>query len=179
VCWNVGDAATEHLDIPADTSAAFSLAGFQYVDKIVWRKPGAVFDCPRNGHIAKQRYYPAFAWEPILIFRKGEHPKFDAADIGFWNENVTNVWDIETVASNAREHPAAFPVELPLRLIRAYSQRGETIYDPFAGSGSTLIACERAGRKAALMELDARYCDVIVSRWTKFTGKQARREAAA
>lgn len=75
VCWNVGDAATEHLDIPADTSVAFSRAGFEYEAKIVWRKPDAVFDCPRYGHIAKQRYYPAFAWEPIFIFRKGEHPK--------------------------------------------------------------------------------------------------------
>ncbi len=173
ICWNVGDAATEHLDIPGDTSAAFSLAGFDYIDKIVWRKPGAVFDCPRNGHISKQRYYPAFAWEPILIFRKGDHPKFDAADIAFWNEHVTNVWDVETVASNAKEHPAAFPVELPLRLMRAYSQRGETIYDPFAGSGSTLIACEKAGRRAVLMEMDPKYCDVIIARWTKATGKEA------
>ncbi len=173
ICWNVGDAATEHLDIPADTSAAFSLSGFEYIDKIVWRKPGAVFDCPRNGHIAKQRYYPAFAWEPILIFRRGEHPKFDAKDVPYWNDNVTNVWDVETVASNAKEHPAAFPVELPLRLMRAYSQRGETIYDPFAGSGSTLIACEKAGRRAVLMEMDAKYCDVIAIRWEKATGRKA------
>jgi DNA modification methylase len=173
ICWNVGDSVPEHLDIPADTSVAFSRAGFEYVDKIVWRKPGGAFDCPRNGHIAKQRYYPAFAWEPILIFRKGDHPKFDAADIGFWNDHVTNVWDVETVSSNAKEHPAAFPVEMPLRLMRAYSQRGDLIYDPFAGSGSTLIACEKSGRKASLMELDPGYCDVIVERWTKATGKEA------
>ena len=179
VCWNVGDAATEHLDIPADTSVAFSRAGFEYIDKIVWRKPGAVFDCPRNGHIAKQRYYPAFAWEPILIFRKGDHPKFDAVDIDYWNSNVTNVWEVETVASNAKEHPAAFPVELPLRLMRAYSQRGETIYDPFAGSGSTLIACEKAGRQALLMEIDPRYCDVIAQRWERATGRKAVRDGSA
>jgi DNA modification methylase len=175
ICWNVGDSVPEHLDIPADTSVAFSRAGFKYVDKIVWRKPRAVFDCPRNGHISKQRYYPAFAWEPILIFRKGAHPKFDFDDISFWNDNVTNVWDIETVSSNAKEHPAAFPVELPSRLIRAYSQLGDIIYDPFGGSGSTLIACEKYGRLGFLMELDPRYCDVIVRRWEQFTGMKAKR----
>ncbi len=59
--------------------------------------------------------------------------------------------------------------------MRAYSQRGETIYDPFAGSGSTLIACEKAGRRAVLMEMDPRYSDVVVKRWERLTGRPANR----
>jgi DNA modification methylase len=55
-----------------------------------------------------------------------------------------------------------------------YSSRpGENVLDLFGGSGSTLIACEQTGRKAFLMELDALYCDVIVTRWQQFTGREA------
>jgi DNA modification methylase len=60
-----------------------------------------------------------------------------------------------------------------------YSSRtGENILDLFGGSGSTLIAAEQTGRKAFLMELDALYCDVIVQRWEKFTGRKAERQSA-
>jgi len=69
------------------------------------------------------------------------------------------------------------PVELAARAIQYSSRAGENVLDLFGGSGSTLIACEQTGRKAYLMELDPPYCDVIVRRWEKFTGKQAQRRA--
>jgi DNA modification methylase len=53
------------------------------------------------------------------------------------------------------------------------SNAGTIVFEPFGGSGSTLIACEKTGRKARLMELDPKYCDVIVKRWEDFTGKKA------
>ena len=65
------------------------------------------------------------------------------------------------------------PVELPERAVTNSSKAGDTVLDLFGGSGSTLIACEKLGRHARLMELDPKYCDVIVKRWEDFTGKKA------
>ena len=65
------------------------------------------------------------------------------------------------------------PVALVERAIRNSSKSRDTVLDPFGGSGSTLIACEKAGRQARLVELDPRYCDVIVQRWQAWTGEQA------
>ena len=66
------------------------------------------------------------------------------------------------------EHPATFPVKLPSEYIKALTDKGDTICDPFGGSGSTLIACEQLGRRCLMMELDPHYCDVIRKRWAEF-----------
>lgn len=71
------------------------------------------------------------------------------------------------------EHPTMKPVELILNQLKNSSSRGDIVLDLFGGSGSTLIACQKTGRKARLMEFDPRYCDVIVRRWQEFTGKKA------
>ena len=68
------------------------------------------------------------------------------------------------------EHPTMKPVRLLARLIRNSTRQGETVLDPFGGSGSTLIACEQLSRRCYTMELDPRYCDVIVDRYIKFKG---------
>ncbi len=65
------------------------------------------------------------------------------------------------------------PVELVQRAIQNSSQSEGVVFDPFGGSGSTLIACETTGRRSRLVELDPRYVDVIVKRWQAYTGKQA------
>ena len=75
-------------------------------------------------------------------------------------------------------HPTMKPVELVERAIRNSSRPGNVVLDPFGGSGTTLIAAEKSGRIARLIELDPKYVDVIVRRWEEFTGKQAIREAA-
>ena len=72
-------------------------------------------------------------------------------------------------------HLTEKPVELAVRAMQYSSRPGENVLDLFGGSGSTLIAAEQTGRKAFLMELDAPYCDVIVQRWEKFTGRKAER----
>ena len=66
------------------------------------------------------------------------------------------------------------PVELMERAVRNSSKTRDIVLDPFGGSGTTLIACEKSGRRARLIELDPKYCDVIVSRWESFTGQKAR-----
>jgi DNA modification methylase len=86
------------------------------------------------------------------------------------------VWELQKEARN-EFHPTQKPVELPERAINNSSKKGQLVLDLFGGSGSTLIACEKTGRHARLMELDPRYCDVIVKRWQQFTGKTATLEA--
>ena len=68
-------------------------------------------------------------------------------------------------------HPARFPVEFPTGYIEAMTDINSIIYEPFSGSGSTLIACEKTNRRCYGMELDPKYIDVIISRWCKFTGQ--------
>jgi DNA modification methylase len=65
------------------------------------------------------------------------------------------------------------PVELVERAIRNSSKTKDLVLDPFGGSGSTLIACEKSGRRARLIELDPKYVDVIIKRWEEFTGQKA------
>lgn len=75
-------------------------------------------------------------------------------------------------ARNA-EHPTMKPVKLFGRLIRNSTRPGEAVLDSFGGSGTTMIACEQLNRRCYMMELDPRYCDVIIDRWEKFTGRKA------
>jgi DNA modification methylase len=77
--------------------------------------------------------------------------------------------------TKSAEHPTMKPIALLAELISNSSKPGQTVLDPFGGSGSTLIACEQTGRVCRTMELDPRYCDVIVSRWETLTGGKAER----
>ena len=86
--------------------------------------------------------------------------------------NEKTVWELKKESKNTY-HPTQKPVELPERAINNSSKAGDEILDLFGGSGSTMIACEKINRHARLMELDPKYCDVIVKRWEDFTGKTA------
>lgn len=88
-----------------------------------------------------------------------------------------NLWHIKRPNKNDL-HPTMKPVELVERAICNSSRPGDIVLDPFAGSGSTLVAAERTGRIAYLMEIDPHYCDVIVRRWEEYTGKKAIRHEA-
>jgi DNA modification methylase len=88
---------------------------------------------------------------------------------------TTDVWTVKKVPPQKMVHLTEKPVELAERAMRLSSRPGENVLDLFGGSGSTLIAAERMGRKAFLMEMDPLYCDVIVARWEKYTGRKADR----
>jgi DNA modification methylase len=75
------------------------------------------------------------------------------------------------------DHPTQKPLELMRRPILNHTKRGEAVYDPFLGSGTTLMAAELTERVCYGIELDPKYCDVIVRRWEEFTGNQATLEA--
>jgi DNA modification methylase len=87
--------------------------------------------------------------------------------------NATDVWSVKKVTPQAMVHLTEKPVELAERAMTYSSRKGENVLDLFGGSGSTLIAAERMGRRAFLMEIDPAYCDVIVTRWENFTGRKA------
>ena len=74
---------------------------------------------------------------------------------------------------NNRLHPTMKPVALVEKAIRNSSRRGDLVLDPFGGSGSTLIACEKTARRAAVIELDPAYVDVIIRRWEAYTRREA------
>jgi DNA modification methylase len=88
--------------------------------------------------------------------------------------NATDLWHIKKINPQSMIHLTEKPAELASRAMLYSSRPGENVLDLFGGSGSTLIAAEQTGRRAFVMELDALYCDVIVERWEKFTGRKAR-----
>jgi DNA modification methylase len=104
--------------------------------------------------------------------------KEGAAHLFLGPKNVPDLWHVKKVNPQSMVHLTEKPVELAVRALSYSSRPGENVLDLFGGSGSTLIACEQTNRKAFLMELDPLYCDVIVERWEKFSGRKAKRERA-
>jgi DNA modification methylase len=105
-------------------------------------------------------------YEPIFYGWTGDNHNF------YGGNNGMDIWEIKRTAKNDL-HPTMKPVELIEKALEDASKPNNVVLDLFGGSGSTLIACEKMGRKARLMELDPKYCDVIVKRWEDFTGKKA------
>ena len=103
--------------------------------------------------------------------------KEGAAHEYFGPNNATDLWEIKKLNHTHMVHLTEKPVELAARAIQYSSRPGENVLDFFGGSGSTLIACEQTGRVNFSMELDELYCDVIVDRWQRLTGKTAKLES--
>jgi DNA modification methylase len=118
--------------------------------------------------------------ELVLVFKHGTGKHINNVELGRNGRYRTNVWDyagVNTFGAGRSEelalHPTVKPVQLVQDALLDCSQRGGVVLDPFGGSGSTLIAAERTGREAYLMELDPLYVDVIIRRWQAFTGGEA------
>ncbi|MBL8660603.1 MAG: site-specific DNA-methyltransferase [Rhodospirillales bacterium] len=137
--------------------AAFTAAGGHWSTFLIWAKNTFTL-----GRADYQRQY-----EPILYgwAEGGGHYWCGARDQG-------DVWFVDKPTCNDL-HPTMKPVELVERAIVNSSRRGDVVLDPFAGSGTALMACERTGRRARLVELDPAYCDVIIERWQAATGRHA------
>jgi DNA modification methylase len=141
--------------------SAFRAGGGHWSTFIIWAKNTFTL-----GRADYQRQY-----EPILYGWPEGAQRHWCGD-----RDQGDVWNIKKPQKNDL-HPTMKPVELVERAIRNSSTRGNVVLDPFGGSGTTLIAAEKSGRNARLIELDPKYADVIVRRWQDWTGKQATREA--
>ena len=149
-----------HSDRCADIFHKVFREFFHFSSMIIWAK---------NSLTLSQTDYQSIH-EPCLYgwMDNGKHSWYS-------DRKQTSVWrfDKERVVG----HTTPKPVALVAQAIGNSSKGGDTVLDFFGGSGSTLIACEKTGREARLMELDPKYCDVIVRRWQDFTGKQATLES--
>ena len=138
---------------------AFAESGFRWSCNIVWSK--------NKFSLSRQDYHPQH--EPIMYGwpENGQH---------YWcgRRDASTIWNFKR-EYNAKLHPTMKPVELIERALENSSKTGDVILDTFGGSGSTMIACEKTGRAARLLEMDPKYADVIVKRWEDFTGKKAKR----
>ena len=174
--WNIANGCSTHHDHVSHHSRLFEESGFQYLDNIIWKKTGANYAIPRNFHILRNScYYPALEWEALLVYQKpGDMPKMTREGPDYMSKCHTDVWEIPAVTNQIEQfgHPAVCPVEIPYRSMQAYSGSGASVFEPFGGSGATLIAAEKASRRAYVMELNPVYCDVIVKRWEKLSGEK-------
>ncbi|MGA2725526.1 MAG: DNA modification methylase [Bryobacteraceae bacterium] len=143
--------------------------GFTLHQQIIWNKGRAV--------LTRTPYW--FAHEPCWFVRKKNAPWY-----GKPGENTT-IWESSSPkfimggsGEDKFDHPTQKPVELMRRPIVNHTKRGEWVYDPFLGSGTTLMAAEVTGRVCCGLELDPKYVDVIIGRWQGATGKEARLEGA-
>jgi DNA modification methylase len=154
-----------HADITAlEFISAFRSAGFRQArpPTIQWVKPSLVMS---QGDYHSQNEPCLFGW------------KEGSGRVRVKDRKQTTIWKIERT-TDAKIHPTMKPVELCERAIINSSVANCIVLDLFGGSGSTLIACEKTARDCRMMELDPKYCDVIIKRWQDFTGKQAIHEAS-
>ena len=126
--------------------------------------------------------------ELVFVFKNGRNGHRNNVQLGRFGRNRSNVWRYPGVNSFARYggegnlsalHPTVKPVAMVADAILDCSARGDIVLDAFLGSGTTLIAAERTGRRCSGLELDPLYVDTIVRRWQKLTGGRARHAASS
>lgn len=173
--WNVGVYPLSlHLSLLRDY--------FKIQRSIAWIKTGLtgpqmVYQMKKNPVV--KNYLPNFGWEIIACCHVNKEIKGKRKiPSNVIDKCQTDVWEVSQ-HSNSKDqgkHPGAFPVEIATRGIELYAD--ENVFEPFGGSGTTLIACEKTSRKCFMMEIDPHYCDVIIARWEKYTGKKAELQAS-
>jgi DNA modification methylase len=156
IFWNVSYNANSRFEYIKQ------IEGFlpNLIEQICWKKTS---NFPLKGSMMRQ-------WEPVYVFSTHMRP------LGL-KEVTGNHWEISNTGAQHESHKACFPVALVEKAIAMFSGMANSVLDPFGGSGTSLIAGEKQSCQAFLMELDPKYCDVIIKRWQDFTGKQATLEA--
>jgi hypothetical protein len=140
-----------------------------FVDIAIWDKGHGAPQMAKN--VMSNRF------EYLVFLSPNENPS-RAIPCANFQGTVQNVYSAPPQRNNefSQVHAATFPMHLPEWAIETFTAKKAIVSDAFAGTGTTLIACEKTGRIARLMELDPKYCDVIVKRWEEFTGKKAELE---
>jgi modification methylase len=169
--------------IVADTTRIFLDEGFRYRDRITWVKPAGYTRISRRSGVVLQHPYPMYFYpdniqESILLFQNGtfdyeqlrslspkilESSRIDTGKLNseYWNMSVWNITNVLPRSGRVEEGVAAFPEEIPRRLIKLFTFAGETVFDPFLGSGTTLKVARELGRNGIGYEMDLELKDVI------------------
>jgi DNA modification methylase len=136
------------------------------IDIAIWDKKHGAPQMAKN--VMSNRF------EYIVFLGQTENPS-RAIPTADFQGTIQNVYDGQPNRNNefSRVHAATFPVDFPEWAIKSFTKNGSIIGDAFGGTGTTMIACQKLGRTNFTMELDPKYCDVIVKRWEDFTGKKA------
>ena len=136
------------------------------IDIAIWDKKHGAPQMAKN--VMSNRF------EYIIFLAQTENPS-RAIPTADFQGTIQNVYEGQPNRNNefSKVHAATFPVDFPEWAIKSFTKNRAIIADAFGGTGTTMIACEKLGRQARLMELDPKYCDVIVKRWEDFTGKKA------
>src|SRR5437660_7150332 len=178
-----GGSRSRKYPLVADTTRIFLDEGFLYRDKITWVKPAGYTRISRRSGVVLQHPYPMYFYpdniqESILLFQNGEFDyaqlkdapkkvlessKIDTTKLNKerWNLTVWNITNVLPMAGRVEEGIAAFPEEIPRRLIKLFTMVGETVFDPFAGSGTTLKVALELGRKGFGYEIDLELKDIL------------------
>lgn len=173
VCWNTADVPTGQNGVAAnparDTMAALGM-GYTKRAEIVWEKGLSYLPPPWN---TRRPTVPNITHELILVFYNGERVAREKdgnlpTDALAWNRET--VWRISPAKASKENHKAPFPVELAERCLTLFSFPDDTALDPFIGSGTTLIACTRLGRRCRGIEISPAYVAVAIQRWVDTTG---------
>ena len=135
---------------------AITDSGYKIKNCVVWDK--------KSIGLGQSHYRP----QHEFIFYCGEQ--------WYGDKSQSDIWQMSRGATSKYVHPTQKPVELVCKALENSSKNEDIVIDCFGGSGSTIIACEKLNRKARIMELDPKYCDVIIKRWENFTGKKAELE---
>lgn len=153
IFWNVSYNANARFEYIQQISEFLP----HLIEQICWKKSSTI---PFKGSLMRD-------WEPIYIFSTTKGLSLGITDV------VSNHWEINNTNSQTESHKACFPVALPKKGMGLVKITSGIVYDPFLGSGTTVIAAETEGRVCYGMELSPAYVDVIVARWEQFTGKKA------
>ncbi len=184
---NIDDMLVEGIKYPiiADTIKIFQKVGFRYRDKITWKKPDGYLRISRRSGVILQNPYPMYYYpdnllESILIFQKGKFiyrsipervRELSKIDKNEFQENkwYSTLWEITNVLPNSKleKNIAAFPDELPYRIIKLFSYKGEIVLDPFLGSGTTMKIARKLNRHSIGFEL-LRDLESIIKKKTGF-----------
>jgi len=154
-----------HMD---DVSAVGETVYGDLLNLCIWNKSNAGM-----GSLYRSKH------ELIFVCRVGDTPHFNAVELGKHGRNRTNIWDyasVNSMAGSRREdlelHPTVKPTALVADAIKDVTKHGELVLDIFLGSGTTLIAAERTGRRFRGVDIDPVYVDVAIERWCSMTGRK-------
>jgi modification methylase len=181
-----GESRARKYPLVADTTRIFLDEGFLYRDKITWVKPAGYTRISRRSGVVLQHPYPMYFYpdniqESILLFQNGEFDyshlkdapkkilessKIDTVQLNKerWNLTVWNITNVLPMPGRVEEGVAAFPEEIPRRLIKLFTMVGETVFDPFSGSGTTLKVARELERRGVGYEIDLELKRVIMKK---------------